>query len=148
MSDKSFNAIFTRLAGKVTKATGSPFVVMTAFGVVIVWAICGPIFHYSEQWQLVINTGTTIITFMMVFIIQHSQNKDTAAIQIKLNELIAANEHASNRVVNSEDLTDQEQEVLKKFYKKISDLAGEDKELFTSHSVDEASDNHLNKVQH
>jgi low affinity Fe/Cu permease len=81
-------------------------------------------------------------------IIQHSQNKDTAAIQIKLNELIAANEHASNRVVNSEELTDQEQEVLKKFYKKISDLAGQDKELFTSHSVDEARDNHLNKVQH
>ena len=142
----AFDKSFTKFASHVTKATGSPVLVMLAFLLIIVWAALGPIFHFSETWQLVINTSTTIITFIMVFIIQHSQNKDTTAMQIKLNELLAANKMASNRVINIEELSDPELMVLKKFYKKISDLAGENKDLFTSHSIDEAEENHEEKA--
>ena len=92
-----------------------------------------------------INTSTTIITFIMVFIIQHSQNKDTTAIQLKLNELIAANKLASNRLVNSEELTEKELDTLKLFYKKLSNAAEEGNDLFTTHSVDEARGNQHEK---
>ena len=138
---KPFDKWFGNVATKVTKATGNPIVVVLAFLVVIVWGATGPVFHYSENWQLIINTGTTIITFLMVFIIQHSQNKDTTAMQIKLNELLAANNNTSNRVVNIEDLSEPELMLLKSFYKKLSEAAQEEKELFTTHSVDEANQN-------
>src|SRR5262249_10306023 len=78
-----------------------------ASGIVIVWAILGPLFHYSDTWQLVINTGTTIVTFLMVFLIQRTQNKDSLAIQLKLNELVAAVEGASNRLIDVEDLSEE-----------------------------------------
>jgi low affinity Fe/Cu permease len=94
----------------------------------------------------VINTGTTIITFLMVFIIQQSQNKDTMAIQLKLNELIAATKGASNRLIDVEDLTEKELETIKKFYIKLSALAEEDVDILTTHSFDEASDNHKEKL--
>src|SRR6187399_2320957 len=106
-------SLFERFATKVTKATGKPMAFILAFVIIIAWAITGPIFHYSDTWQLVINTGTTIITFLMVFVIQQSQNKDTKAIHLKLNELIACNEKASNRLVDIEDLTEEEILVLK-----------------------------------
>jgi len=122
----------------VTRAAGRPLATILAFIVIVVWAVTGPIFDYSNTWQLVINTGTTIITFLMVFIIQQSQNKDTIAIQLKLNELIACNEKASNRLVDVEDLTEEELTMLKRFYIRLSDLAEKEKELFTSHSIDEA----------
>ena len=143
----SFSKTFTLIASKITKATGSPALVIMAFLIVIIWGACGPFFHYSENWQLVINTSTTIITFIMVFIIQHSQNKDTTAFQIKLNELIAANKFASNRVVNSENLTEKELELLKQFYKKLSESAAEDKDLFSSYSADEAEKNQGEKLK-
>src|SRR4051794_19295637 len=91
---------FNQFSHYITKATGKPAAFILAFVIIIVWAISGPIFHFSDTWQLVINTGTTIITFLMVFVIQQSQNKDTLAIHLKLNELIAANKYASNRLVN------------------------------------------------
>jgi low affinity Fe/Cu permease len=103
---------FANLAGKISQATGSFWTFSIALLVVLVWAATGPIFHYSETWQLVINTGTTIVTFLMVFIIQHAQNKDMRAVQLKLNELIAAVEGASNRLIDVEDLTDRELEHL------------------------------------
>ena len=106
----------------------------------------GPVFKYSDTWQLVINTGTTIITFLMVFIIQQSQNKDSLAIQLKLNELIAAEERASNRLIDVEDLTQAELEVLKKFYIKLSKLAEKENDLFSSHSIDEATGQHKHKI--
>ena len=99
---------FARMAGKVAGATGSVWAFSAALGIVLVWALTGPIFHYSETWQLVINTGTTIITFLMVFVIQHAQNKDMRALHLKLNEIIAATEGASNRLIDVEDLTDRE----------------------------------------
>jgi low affinity Fe/Cu permease len=113
--------------------------------VVIVWAISGPIFNYSDTWQLVINTGTTIVTFLMVFVIQQSQNKDTMAIQLKLNELIACQKNASNRLIDIEDLTEDELEVLKKFYIRLSKLAKEESQIYTTHSIDEATKSHDQK---
>jgi low affinity Fe/Cu permease len=113
-SKKGFKAWFERAAASITKATGSSTAFLIAVAVILIWAVTGPIFRYSDTWQLVINTGTTIITFLMVFIIQQSQNKDSLAIQLKLNELIACEERASNRLIDVEDLTQEELEVLKK----------------------------------
>src|ERR1044072_2014201 len=136
------SALFQKMSNKVTKATGSPYAFLIALSVVIVWAITGPIFGYSDTWQLVINTGTTIITFLMVFIIQQLQNKDTVAIHLKLNELIASHERASNRLVDIEDLTEEELEKIKKFYIKLSDLAEKENDVNTSHSLSEAENVH------
>jgi low affinity Fe/Cu permease len=142
---KGFKARFEKIAAAVTKVTGSSSAFLVAVAIILIWAFTGPIFHYSDTWQLVINTGTTIITFLMVFIIQQSQNKDSLAIQLKLNELIASDERASNRLIVVEDLTQDELELLKIFYIRLSDLAKTENDLHSSHSVDEASDLHQYK---
>ena len=129
---------FNKISGWVTRKTGSPVAFILALSLIILWAVLGPLFDFSDTWQLVINTGTTIITFLMVFIIQQSQNKDTAAIHLKLNELIASDERASNRLVDIEDLTEEELMIRKKFYVKISEKAGKEKDIHASHSLDEA----------
>jgi len=144
---KGFKAWFEKTAAVVTKATGSSAAFLIAVTVIVVWAFTGPIFHFSDTWQLVINTGTTIVTFLMVFIIQQSQNKDSLAIQLKLNELIACDERASNRLIVVEDLTQDELEVLKKFYIRLSDLAQKESDLHSSHSVDEATGQHKHKAR-
>ena len=126
---------FNRFSAAITKATGSAYAFIIAVVVVIIWGITGPIFNFSDTWQLVINTGTTIITFLMVFIIQHSQNKDTIALQLKLNELIAASQ-ASNKLISVEDLTDEELEIMKKFYEHLSGLSKKEKEN-RIHSIEE-----------
>ena len=136
---------FDRTSIKITKATGSSTAFIMAISVIIIWILTGPVFHFSDSWQLVINTGTTIITFLMVFAIQHAQNKDTMAIQLKLNELIAANKVASNRLVSIEDLTDAELEAIKQFYVQLAALAKKDKDIFASHSIDEAEHRHIQK---
>jgi low affinity Fe/Cu permease len=138
---------FNKISGYITHKAGSPTVSVIAFLIIIIWAVLGPVFNFSDTWQLFINTGTTIITFLMVFIIQQSQNKDTAAIQLKLNELIASNERASNRLVDIEDLTEDEIMVLKKYYIRLSEKARKEKDIFSSHSLDEAEDNHLQKTK-
>lgn len=138
---------FEIFATKVTKATGSTPVFMCAFGIVVLWAATGPIFDYSETWQLVINTSTTIITFLMVFLIQKTQNKDSLAIQLKLNELVASSRFASNRLVDVEDLTEEEMEVLKKFYMKLATLSKKESALHLSHSIDEAEEKHREKIK-
>jgi low affinity Fe/Cu permease len=138
-------AFFERFSGKATKATGSPFAFIMAILVIIGWAVAGPLFGYSDTWQLVINTGTTIITFLMVFIIQHSQNKDTLALQLKLNELIAATKTASNRLIDVEDLSDEELQTLKKFYVSLSILSKKENDLHSTHSIDEAAHLHNEK---
>ena len=127
-----------RFAIGVTKATGSTGAFILAFIVVVVWAASGPFFHYSENWQLVINTGTTIITFLMVFLIQKAQNKDSLAIQLKLNELVAAHEFASNRLVNVENMSEDDLKVIQKYYAGLSKLSKKEKSLQQSHSIDEA----------
>jgi low affinity Fe/Cu permease len=140
-----FSYFFEKFSSRVTKATGSPSAFMLACFIIIVWAVTGPIFHYSDTWQLVINTGTTIITFLMVFVIQQSQNKDTTALQLKLNELIAANATASNRLIDVEDLTAEELETLKKFYVKLARLAKKEIDIHATHSIDEALTRHDRK---
>jgi low affinity Fe/Cu permease len=123
---KSLNA-FEDFSSSVASFTGSSGAFIGAFAVIIIWAITGPIFHFSVTWQLVINTCTSITTFLMVFIIQRDQNKDTMAIQLKLNELIAATKAASNKVLNIEDLTEDELKVLKKFYMQLGEISKKDK---------------------
>lgn len=146
MATKSSNS-FETFAAKVTKASGSTAMFATAFLIVVVWAVCGPVFDYSETWQLVINTGTTIITFLMVFLIQKSQNKDSLAIQLKLNELVACSAQASNRLIDIEDMTEQEMEVVRKYYARLAELSKQAQNLHESHSLDEAQENHDEKME-
>jgi low affinity Fe/Cu permease len=115
--------VFARLAGKVSQATGSFWTFALALLVVLVWAGTGPVLEYSERWQLIINTLTTVVTFLMVFIIQHAQNKDMRAVQLKLNELIAASQGASNRLIDVEDLSDRELEHLYARYQHLAQTA-------------------------
>src|SRR6201985_1183751 len=131
-----------RFATTVTKITGSTSAFIIALVLVIIWGATGPVFHYSENWQLVINTGTTIITFLMVFLIQKAQNKDSLAIQLKLNELVAAHEFASNRLVNVEDMTEDELKVIQKYYHKLSKFAKSEDNLQQSHSIAESHEMH------
>lgn len=144
---KKITAFFEKFSGAVTRATGRPLAFILAFLIIIGWAITGPIFHYSDTWQLVINTGTTIITFLMVFVIQQSQNKDTMALQLKLNELIAASSTASNRLIDVEDITEADMVVLKKFYVKLAELSRKEEDIHATHSVDEAKVNHQRKAR-
>lgn len=145
---KVFSVHFQRFANKVTRVAGSSMAFFLAMLVIVAWAVTGPVFGFSDTWQLVINTGTTIITFLMVFIIQQSQNKDSLALQLKLNELIACEERASNRLIDVEDLTQEELEVLKKFYVKLAGLAKYADDLHTSHSVDDADEVHEEKTKY
>lgn len=138
---------FEAFAARITKITGSALSFIGAIIIIIAWAVCGPLFHFSDTWQLVVNTGTTIITFLMVFVIQHSQNKDTIALHLKLNELIASQATASNRLISVEDLTEEELEVLRKFYARLSVLAKKEKDIFSSHSIDEAQMLHTEKMK-
>jgi low affinity Fe/Cu permease len=136
-----------RFALSVTQATGSTAAFIIAFIFVIIWGATGPVFHYSENWQLVINTGTTIITFLMVFLIQKSQNKDSLAIQLKLNELVAAHEFASNRLVNVESMSEEELKVIQKYYSQLSMKTKNEESLQQSHSIDEADQMNEIKTQ-
>ena len=124
---------------------GSSWAFSWAVLVLLVWAITGPFFNFSNTWQLVINTGTTIVTFLMVFLIQRAQNKDALAIQLKLNELVAAMQGASNRLIDIEDLTEQELWALHDHYRELAVLAKRDSDLFKSHSIDEAARRHSRK---
>jgi len=141
-SKNKISSGFEKFASAVSKAAGSTTAFTGAFCVVVAWAICGPFFDYSETWQLVINTGTTIITFLMVFLIQKAQNKDSLAIQLKLNELVASNEHSSNRLVDIENMTEEEMIIVQKYYRSLSDLSKEDESLHVSHSIEESEDQH------
>jgi low affinity Fe/Cu permease len=138
--------IFEKLAQRATKGTGSPLAFSIALGVILVWGLTGPIFGFSDSWQLVINTGTTIVTFLMVFLIQHTQNKDTQAIELKLNEIVAAIEGASNRLIDVEELSSAELETLQSHYQKLARLAQQDKSLTQSHSIEEAESRHKKKT--
>ena len=133
--------VFERLAGSATAATGGSAAFALAVGVVLVWVVTGPLFGFSDTWQLVINTGTTIVTFLMVFLIQRSQNKDASAVQLKLNEIVAALDGASNRLINVEDLSEHELEQIHTYYCQLARLAKEDGDVRVSHSVEEAEEN-------
>lgn len=143
---KNLTALFEKFSGRITKATGKPMAFILAVIIIVAWVITGPFFNYSDTWQLVINTGTTIITFLMVFVIQQSQNKDTLALQLKLNELIAASSKASNRLIDIEDLSAAELETIKKFYILLSELSKKENNIHNTHSIDEAASNHKMKA--
>ena len=128
---------FDTFASHVTRWVGTPTAFCLALAVVLVWAVVGPMFGFSENWQLVINTGTTIVTFLMVFLIQQSQNKDSVALHLKLNELLASNRIASNRMIGIEDLDEQDLREVAAFYGRLAErakTAGPRKEI---HSIDE-----------
>lgn len=137
---------FERFANAVTQATGTSIAFGVAIMLVLTWAITGPIFQFSEAWQLVINTGTTIITFLMVFLIQKSQNKESKAIQLKLNELIASVKGASNRLVNIEDLNEDELDQLHKLYIRLSHKSKREADIKSSQSIETAIEDIGEKV--
>jgi low affinity Fe/Cu permease len=128
---------FDRFASRVTRWAGSPVAFALALASVALWAALGHIFHYSENWQLVINTGTTIVTFLMVFMIQQSQNKDSIALHLKLNELLAASKQASNRMIGIEDLDEQDLRQVAEFYVRLAARAKDGGKGKETHSIDE-----------
>jgi low affinity Fe/Cu permease len=130
----------------VTAWTGSSWAFALALTVIIAWLVMGPMFDFSDTWQLVINTGTTIVTFLMVFLIQRTQNKDSLAIQLKLNELVAAVAGASNRLIDVEDLDEDELERLHRHYRRLAAMAKRDLDLRRSHSIEEAEARHKRKA--
>jgi low affinity Fe/Cu permease len=134
------------LAELVTSWAGSTSGFATAAIIVVVWGCLGPIFGFSDTWQLVINTGTTIVTFLMVFLIQRTQNKDALAIHLKLNELVAALEGASNRLVDVEALDENELRILREHYRQLAEMARHDRDVAQSHSIDEAKRRHASKA--
>jgi low affinity Fe/Cu permease len=144
---KSISNAMEKLAQKAARWTGSSRAFAMAVGTIIVWAAIGPHFRYSDTWQLVVNTGTTVITFLMVFLIQRSQNKDAMAIQLKLNELVAALHGASNRLISVEQLTEDDLQTLQQHYEALSRMASKDSKITESHSVEEASRRHRAKTQ-
>ncbi|MFL5259962.1 MAG: low affinity iron permease family protein [Hyphomicrobiales bacterium] len=122
-SFKSFDQWFTKSASRIAIWSGSPSAVATAILLIAAWAVAGPFFGFSDFWQLTINTGTTIITFLMVFVIQNSQNREACAIQIKLDELIRATKAAHNSVIDLEQLTEADLEKFREHYSKLAEKA-------------------------
>jgi low affinity Fe/Cu permease len=129
---------FEEFSTAITRWTGSSTAFGIACAIVLTWLLSGPVFHFSDTWQLVINTGTTIVTFLMVFLIQRSQNKESLALQLKLNEIVAAVEGASNRLIDVEDLSEEELHALHGFYQRLAVMAKKDASLTHSHSIEEA----------
>jgi low affinity Fe/Cu permease len=134
-----------RFARAVTDWAGSSQAFVIAVAALVVWALTGPLFHFSDSWQLVINTGTTIVTFLMVFLIQRFQNKDAHALHLKLNEIVAALQGASNRLINVEDLSEAEVAALHRHYQTLVVMAKRDADIAQSHSVEEAERRHTGK---
>jgi low affinity Fe/Cu permease len=142
---RPFASALENLSARVTRWAGGSSAFAIALLIVVVWALTGPLFHFSDTWQLVINTGTTIVTFLMVFLIQRSQNKDAVALHLKLNELVAAIEGASNRLINVEDLSENEVRLLHRHYTRLAQLSRENGALTESHSIEQAVTRHASK---
>jgi low affinity Fe/Cu permease len=134
-----------QLSLHMTNAAGTSWAFAAAALVVVAWGVSGPLFGYSDTWQLVINTGTTIVTFLMVFLIQRSQNKDSKAVQLKLNEIVAAMHGASNRLIDVESLSEDDLRALHEHYCRLAELTARETDPSRSHSVDEAERRHRQK---
>jgi len=139
------SGMLSRFAGWVSEKTGTSAAFAIAAGVIVAWLITGPIFHFNDTWQLVINTATTIVTFLMVFLIQRTQNKSSLAVQLKLNEIVAALDGASNRLISAEDLSEEDLHVLYTHYQRLAQMATQDTRITQSHSIDEAEARHVRK---
>jgi low affinity Fe/Cu permease len=147
LTSNHHESIFARIARAAADWSGSTMAFMLAVLLLVVWAVSRPLFDSFDTWQLVINTATTIVTFLMVFLIQRAQNKDAQAIHLKLNELVAAMHGASNRLINAETLTEEELQTLHAHYCKLVELAQKDLKVTESHSVEEAEGRHEHKMQ-
>ncbi|AUH72675.1 low affinity iron permease family protein [Legionella sainthelensi] len=117
----NIKVLFQKFSEVVSKVTGSLWAFLTALFLIFLWVVSGPVFKFSDTWQLVINTGTTIVTFLMVFLIQHTQNRDTKIINLKLDELIKSTQDASNITLDLDELSDEELQILENKYKKMCD---------------------------
>ncbi len=146
---------FTSFATKTAKIMGTSWAFLSAALVIAVWAVTGPLFHYSDTWQLVINTGTTIVTFLMVFLIQNTQNRDGKAMQLKLDELISAVKEAHNDMIDIESLTDEQLEEIAKKYKKVGlkddddktkEVASRTAEQVAKETVEDVTEKEIQKV--
>ena len=137
---------FEHMSTRVTQWTGGTPAFFLAVLTIVVWVGLGPIFHYSDTWQLAINTATTIVTFLMVFLIQRAQNKDSLAIHLKLNEIVAAMQGASNRLIDVETVTEGELAALRRYYRELAALARKESDITVSHSVEEARERHTAKA--
>ena len=144
-AERPVGTLAEQFAGTMTAFAGSTTAFGLAVATIVVWAVTGPVFGYSDTWQLVINTGTTVVTFLMVFLIQRTQNKDALAIQLKLNEIVAAIDGASNRLINVEDLTEGELQILSEHYHRLAEMAKNERQIGVSHSVEEARARHQRK---
>jgi low affinity Fe/Cu permease len=134
-----------RFAQRVTVWSGSSWAFVIALAVVLAWAITGPIFKFSDTWQLVINTGTTIATFLMVFLIQRAQNKDALALHLKLDEIVAAMRGASNRLIDVEDLTEEEVRTMHKHYQELAETVRREPDVKHTHTIEETESRHKSK---
>jgi low affinity Fe/Cu permease len=143
---QNFGERFEQFSQRATHAVGRPWAFLAALVIILLWGISGPMFGFGDTWQLVINTGTTIITFLMVFLIQQTQNKEGKAVELKLNELIAATKGASNRLIDVEALTEEELDILHGYFRELVELAKKDHGLDESHSVEEARQRHDDKM--
>ena len=123
MTPAKSSSLFTRFSKATARATGNPVTFAIALGVIVVWAVTGPIFHWSDTWQLVVNTGTTIVTFLMVFLIQSTQNRDSEAVQVKLDELLRVTPGAHNVLWNLEELDERELEKIRALFCRLADKA-------------------------
>jgi low affinity Fe/Cu permease len=144
--NKAYGSFFEMLALNLTQFSGSTTAFIISFALIFVWALTGPLFNFSDVWQLVINTGTTIITFLMVFLIQRAQNKDSLAIHMKLNEIIASINGASNMLVDIEEISEDDLKTIKSHYQKLAKLYEAEKNIKQSHSIAEAEKRHKRKV--
>src|SRR5215472_12568894 len=124
MAERPISRVFSKIAQWTAQQCGRASTFILACAVIVVWAVTGPVFDYSDTWQLIINTGTTIVTFLMVFLMQNTQNRDTAAIQLKLDELIRANENARNTMLSLEDLTEDQLKRLKASFTRLAEVPG------------------------
>ena len=145
--DSKLGLWLERSASAVTRWTGSTSAFALSCGIIFVWAFTGPLFNFDNTWQLVINTGTTVVTFLMVFLIQRTQNKDSLAIHLKLNEIVAALEGASNRLIDVESLTEHELRVLHTHYARLAQKSQQETNVTQSHSIEEAEQRHKRKAR-
>jgi len=139
--------LLERFSMRATEWAGSSLAFGIALSVIVVWVLTGPLFGFSDTWQLVINTGTTVVTFLMVFLIQRAQNKESKVVQLKLSEIVAALQGAGNRLIDVEGLSEEELEILRRHYQALAKLAAAESSLLTSHSIDEAESRHAAKIR-
>ena len=141
----SHASAFERFASRAIAAAGHSYAFAVACGLVLLWLVSGPLLGFSETWQLAINTTTTIVTFLMVFLLQQTQNKDSIAVHLKLNELLASHADASNRVIAIEQLSEDDLRMLRRFYAHLAELAEKEGGVKHTHSIDDAAESHARK---